>query len=55
MVRAERVLITVNTYVTGAVIRELREKCGMTQTGLAEKIGVCGKTVSKWETGVFQS
>lgn len=40
-----------NTYVTGAVIRELREKCGMTQTGLAEKIGVCGKTVSKWETG----
>ena len=40
-----------NTYVTGSVIKQLREDCGMTQAGLAEKIGVCGKTVSKWETG----
>lgn len=39
-----------NQYVTGAVIRELREKHKMTQAQLAEKIGVSDKTVSKWET-----
>ena len=40
-----------NQYVTGAVIRELREKHRMTQLQLAEKLGVSDKTVSKWETG----
>lgn len=40
-----------NQYVTGAVIKELREKNRMTQLQLAEKLGVCDKTVSKWETG----
>jgi len=40
----------VNTYVTGTVIKRLREKCGMTQLELAKHIGVSGKTVSKWET-----
>lgn len=40
-----------NQYVTGAVIRELREKNKMTQLQLAEKLGVSDKTVSKWETG----
>lgn len=39
-----------NQYVTGAVIRELREKNRMTQRKLAEKLGVTDKTVSKWET-----
>ena len=39
-----------NQYVTGAVIRELREKSRMTQVRLAEKLGVSDKTVSKWET-----
>ena len=39
-----------NQYVTGAVIRELREKSRMTQVQLAEKLGVSDKTVSKWET-----
>ena len=39
-----------NTYVTGAAIRQLREKRGMTQAELADKIGVSSKTVSKWET-----
>ena len=39
-----------NQYVTGAVIKELREKNGMTQLQLAEKLGVSDKTVSKWET-----
>ena len=39
-----------NTYVTGSTIRQLREKCGLTQGALAEIIGVSSKTVSKWET-----
>ena len=38
-------------YVTGAVIRKLREGKRMTQDELAEKIYVSGKAVSKWETG----
>lgn len=40
-----------NQYVTGAVVRELREKNGMTQAMLAEKLCVSDKTISKWETG----
>ena len=40
-----------NQYVTGAVIRELREKNNLTQLQLAEKLGISDKTVSKWETG----
>lgn len=40
-----------NQYVTGAMIRSLREKRSMTQQQLAEKIGVSDKTVSKWENG----
>ena len=39
-----------NQYVTGAVIKELREKNKLTQQALAEKLGVSDKTVSKWET-----
>ena len=39
-----------NPYVTGNVIKELREKCQLTQVELAEKIGVSDKTISKWET-----
>lgn len=38
-------------YVTGAVIRKLREKKGLTQEELAGKLFVSGKAVSKWETG----
>lgn len=40
-----------NQYVTGAVIKELREKNKMTQLQLAQKLGVTDKTISKWETG----
>ena len=40
-----------NEYVTGAIIKELREKNHLTQAELAEKINVSDKTVSKWETG----
>ena len=38
-------------YVTGAVIRKLRESKKMTQEELAEKVFVSSKAVSKWETG----
>ena len=38
-------------YVTGAAIKALREKKGLTQRDLAEQIGVSDKTISKWETG----
>ena len=38
-------------YVTGAVIRALREAKGLTQEELAGRIHVSGKAVSKWETG----
>ena len=40
----------VNAYVTGTTIKNLREKRGLTQAELAERIGVSSKTVSKWET-----
>ena len=40
-----------NQYVTGAVIKRLREKYRLTQAELAEKLNVSDKTVSKWETG----
>ena len=39
-----------NTYVTGATIRSLRENRKLTQAQLAERIGVSSKTISKWET-----
>ena len=40
-----------NHYVTGAAIRSLREKLGLTQAELAEKLCVSDKAVSKWENG----
>ena len=40
-----------NQYVTGKIIKELREKNGLTQLQLSEKLGVSDKTVSKWENG----
>ncbi|MBR3869722.1 MAG: helix-turn-helix domain-containing protein [Clostridia bacterium] len=39
-----------NTYITGTVIKKLREAKGMTQLQLAEATGVSDKAVSKWET-----
>ena len=38
-------------YVTGAVIRKLREAKKLTQEELADKVFVSSKAVSKWETG----
>lgn len=38
-------------YITGAVIKRLREKKNMTQAELAERLMVTDKAVSKWENG----
>ncbi len=40
-----------NNYITGKIIKELREKQGLTQLELADIINVSDKAVSKWETG----
>lgn len=39
-----------NNYVTGSVIKNLRERKGLTQSSPANSIGVSDETVSKWET-----
>ena len=39
-----------NSYVTGNTIKQLREARRLTQAGLADRIGVSSKTISKWET-----
>lgn len=39
-----------NNYVTGKIIKELREKKKLTQLELAKIIDVSDKTISKWET-----
>jgi len=40
-----------NQYVTGAVIKQLREQKGLTQAELAAALDVSDKAISKWETG----
>ena len=40
-----------NQYVTGTVIRELRQQKQLTQLQLAQRLNVSDKTISKWETG----
>ena len=40
-----------NHYITGGMIRRLREEKKLTQLALAERIGVSDKAISKWETG----
>nr|WP_297275310.1 helix-turn-helix transcriptional regulator [uncultured Agathobaculum sp.] len=44
-----------NHYITGAVIKQLREQKHFTQAQLAEKLCVSDKAVSKWETGEYQT
>lgn len=39
-----------NSYITGATIKAIREAKKMTQSELADMIGVTAKAVSKWET-----
>ncbi|MCR2034894.1 helix-turn-helix domain-containing protein [Adlercreutzia mucosicola] len=38
------------SYISGASIRALRERTGMTQRHLADRLGITDKAVSKWET-----
>ena len=38
-------------YITGNLIRSLREQQGITQKQLADQLSISDKTVSKWETG----
>lgn len=40
-----------NSYITGNIIKALREKHCLTQNQLAQQLGVSDKAVSKWETG----
>ena len=40
-----------NQYVTGSMIKRLREGKHLTQQQLAEKLDISDKAVSKWETG----
>ncbi len=42
---------TMDQYITGTMIKRLREERRLTQQQLAEKLGVSDKAVSKWETG----
>ena len=42
-----------DTYKIGKFIAQNRKKLNMTQAQLAEKLGVTGKTVSRWENGNY--
>jgi DNA-binding transcriptional regulator YiaG len=37
-----------------ARVRQLRRSLGLTQRGLADKLGVRQQTVSEWETGAYR-
>lgn len=38
-------------YISGAMLKELRERKSLTQKQLADQLSVSDKTISKWETG----
>ena len=42
-----------NQQKIGIFIAEIRKEIGLTQSELAERIGVTNKTVSRWETGKY--
>jgi len=35
----------------GVRLRELREKCGLSQSGLAERVGISIDSIQNWEQG----
>lgn len=39
----------------GNSLFQARKRSGLSQEGVAEKLGVSRQTVSKWETGVSQT
>lgn len=41
--------------MTGKEIKALREKLGLTGDELAERLGVTGNTVRRWECGIRQA
>lgn len=45
----------VNKIHFGKRMSVLRRKSGLSQTDLAERLGVTSQAVSKWECGVSQS
>ena len=46
---------TMNQEKIGRFIAENRKAKKLTQEGLAEKLGITNKSVSKWENGVSHS
>ena len=42
-----------NQQKVGKFIASVRKELNLTQAQLGEKLGVTGKTVSKWETGIY--
>ena len=42
-----------NTHQIGQFLQSLRRDRGLTQEQLGERLGVTGKTVSRWETGAY--
>lgn len=44
-------VIKMDQIKTGALIRTLRQKEGLTQQALADRLGVSDKAISKWERG----
>lgn len=40
---------------TGLLISAVRKEKKLTQEQMGERLGVTQKTISRWETGVFQS
>lgn len=44
--------LAVDQKKTGSFLKALRNEKGITQEQAAEKLGVAGRTVSRWETGI---
>ena len=47
--------VEVDQVKIGNFLKKLRKEKGITQEQLAQILNVSGRTVSRWETGVFHS